>query len=213
MVKVKLPFVVGEPLRMPLLLRERPSGSEPVVRVKTRVPMPPVVAIVPLYACPFRPAVREVVVIASGAATVTGTSKVLVTPPPVAVRLTVEAPIGVVLPAVMENMAELPLVVGVTGDVVITAVAPLGSVPQVMATGVLKLLVAVRVTMAWRVSPCTTAIAPEVILKLGAGANTAATLFAVLMVTWQVPVPLQSPVQPVKMLPLSGVAVRVMTVP
>ena len=44
-------------------------------------------------------------------------------------------------------------------------------------------------------------------------ANVAVTLFAVSIVTWQLPVPLQAPDQPVKLLPLLGVAVRMTLVP
>ena len=41
----------------------------------------------------------------------------------------------------------------------------------------------------------------------------AVTLFAASIVTWQVPVPAQAPLQPAKTLPVAGVAVRVTTVP
>jgi hypothetical protein len=50
--------------------------------------------------------------------------------------------------------------------------------------------------------------------KLGPGAvKNAVTLVPALIVTWQVRVPLHAPNQPVKVLPLVGVAVRVTVVP
>jgi hypothetical protein len=47
----------------------------------------------------------------------------------------------------------------------------------------------------------------------GGGANDAVTLLAWVIVTWQVPVPVHAPLQPVKLCPLAALAVRVTAVP
>ena len=67
------------------------------------------------------------------------------------------------------------------------------------------------------------ALAPDVMvvglaLRVQTGADTlwanvAVTLLASLMLTVQLPVPLHAPLQPVKVLPVSGVAVRVTLAP
>ena len=57
------------------------------------------------------------------------------------------------------------------------------------------------------------AAVPQLPLTAAASSNVAVTLFAASIVTWQVPVPLHAPDQPAKVLPLSGIAVRLKMTP
>src|SRR5262249_37444869 len=50
-------------------------------------------------------------------------------------------------------------------------------------------------------------------LNFGTALNSAVTDFAALIVTWQAPVPVQAPLQPLNSEPASGVSVRVTTLP
>ena len=61
--------------------------------------------------------------------------------------------------------------------------------------------------------PALVTVSVEVVGVGGAAANVAVTLRATVMLTRQLPVPLQAPLQPVKVEPVPGVAVRVTVLP
>ena len=62
-VKASAPAAVGVPLMVPLLLRTRPAGNEPLARIQVSGPMPPFRDMVALYGAPIVPEGKEVVVI------------------------------------------------------------------------------------------------------------------------------------------------------
>jgi hypothetical protein len=67
-VKFELPVVVGVPDMVPVALRVRFAGSDPLERLQTSVPTPPVACNVSLYGKPTVPPGSEVVVIVGGIA-------------------------------------------------------------------------------------------------------------------------------------------------
>ena len=82
--------------------------------------------------------------------------------------------------------------------------------PDLPTSGAVKVILVVTVAIG---SVMTPAVTPVVATENGTGLKVAVTLFAASMVRLHDPVPVQAPLQPAKVLPPAGIAVRVTLVP